>query len=86
VSFISPDFADGLTRSERAGKFKVFREGLPLELGSHTFILDELRESTISRGPGFALPVALVLGSDVLFQFIVAIDIPNRKLFLARAD
>jgi hypothetical protein len=86
ASFISPDFADGLTRVERAGKFKVFREGVPLELGGHTFILDNLRESTISRGPGFDLPVALVLGSDVLSHFIVTIDIPDRKLFLARAD
>lgn len=85
VSFISPDFAKGLTRVERPGKFKVFREGVPLELGGHTFALDELRESPINRGTKFDLPVALVLGSDVLSSFIVTIDVPAKKLILALA-
>lgn len=83
ISFISPDFVNGLTRVERPGKFRVFRERVPLELGGHSFILDELRESPISRGTGFDLPVALVLGSDVLSHFIVTIDIPAKKLALA---
>jgi len=63
VSFIDPGFAEGLARVERPGKFKLFREGVPLELGGHTFVLDELRESPVRRGTGFDLPVALVLGS-----------------------
>jgi len=86
VSFISPDFAEGLTRIERTGKFKVFRERVPLELGGHTFVLDELRESPISRGTGFDLPVALVLGSDILSHFIVSVDIRVKKLILAQAE
>jgi hypothetical protein len=85
VSFIDPDFAQGLARVERPGRFKVFREGVPLELGGHTFILDELRESPIRRGTGFDLPVALSLGSDVLSRFIVTIDIRAKKLILALA-
>jgi hypothetical protein len=36
ISFIDPDFAQGLARVERSGEFKVFREGIPLELGGHT--------------------------------------------------
>jgi hypothetical protein len=86
VSFIDPAFAEGLARVERPGKFKVFREGVPLEQGGHAFILDELRESPIQRGTGFNLPVALVLGSDVLSRFIVTIDIRAKKLILALAD
>jgi hypothetical protein len=85
ISFIDPDFAQGLPRVERPGKFKVFREGVPLELGGHTFVLDELRESPLRRGTGFDLPVALVLGSDVLSRFIVTIDIRAKKLVLALA-
>jgi len=86
VSFIDPAFAEGLARVERPGKFKVFREGVPLELGGHAFILDELRESPIQRGTGFDLPVALVLGSDVLSRFIVTIDIRAKKMILALAQ
>jgi hypothetical protein len=85
VSFIDPDFAQGLARVERPGKFRVFREGVPLELGGHTFTLDELRESPIRRGTGFDLLVALSLGSDVLSRFIVTIDIRAKKLILALA-
>jgi hypothetical protein len=85
VSFIDPDFAQGLARVERPGKLKVFREGVRLELGGHTFVLDELRESPIRRGTGFDLPVALSLGSDVLSHFIVTIDIRAKKLSLASA-
>ena len=85
VSFISPEFAGGLTRVERPGKFKVFREGVPLELGGHTFVLNELRESVLSRGAGFDLPVALLLGSDVLSRFVVTIDLRAKKLILALA-
>jgi hypothetical protein len=86
ASFISPDFAEGLPRIERPGKFKVFREKVPLELGGHLFVLDELRESPIPRGAGFDLPVALALGSDVLSHFIVTIDIRAKKLVLALAS
>ncbi len=86
VSFIDPAFAKGLARVERSGKFKIFRGGVPLELGGHAFILDELRESPVQRGTGFDLPVALILGSDVLSRFIVTIDIRAKKLILALAD
>ena len=86
VSFIDPAFAEGLTRAERPGKFKVFRERVPIELGGHTFILDDLRESPVRRGSGFDLPVALLLGSDVLSRFIVTIDIGAKKLILAAAE
>ena len=85
VSFIDPAFAEGLARIERPGKFKVFRERVPLELGGRTFILDELRESPIRRGDGFDRPVALVLGSDVLSRFIVTIDIRAMTIILALA-
>ncbi len=85
VSFISPEFAEGLARVERPGKFKIFREHVPVQLGGHKFILDELRESPISRGAGFDPPVALVLGSDVLSRFIVTIDIRAKRLILGLA-
>jgi len=86
VSFIDPAFAEGLARVERPGKFKAFRERVPMELGGHTFILDDLRESPVRRGTGFDLPVALALGSDVLSRFIVTIDIRVKKLILAVAE
>lgn len=86
VSFIDPGFAEGLARVERPGKFRVFRRAVPVELGGRTIILDDLRESPVLRGPGFDLPVALALGSDVLSRFIVTIDIPARKLILALAE
>jgi len=86
VSFISPDFADGSPRVERTGKFKVFRDGVPLELGGQKFVLNDLRESPINRGGGFGLPVALELGSDVLSNFVVTIDMPAKKLILALAQ
>jgi hypothetical protein len=86
VSFIDPAFAEGLARVERSGKFKAFRERVPMELGGHTFILDDLRESQIRRGTGFDLPVALALGSDVLSRCIVTIDIRVKKLILAVAE
>lgn len=86
VSFIDPVFVEGLARVERPGKFKVFRERVPMVLGGHTLILDELRESEVRRGTGFDLPVALDLGSDVLSRFIVTIDLRAKKLILALAD
>ncbi len=85
VSFIDPAFANGLLRVERPGKFAVFREGVPLVIGGHTFVLDELRETPIRRGTGFDLPVAMTLGSDVLSRFIITIDIRARRLVLALA-
>lgn len=86
VSFIDPVFAEGLARVERPGKFKAFRERVPMELGGHTLILDDLRESEVRRGTGFDLPVALDLGSDVLSRFIVTIDLRAKKLILTLAD
>jgi hypothetical protein len=86
VSFIDPDFAEGLARVERPGKFKAFRERVPVELGGHTFILDDLREFEVRRGPGFDLPVALALGSDVLSRFIFTIEIRSKQLILALAE
>lgn len=82
VSFIDPEFAEGLAKIERPGKFKIFREKVPVELGGHTFILNELREDPIHRGSGFDAPVALVLGSDVLSHFIITIDIQAKNLIL----
>jgi hypothetical protein len=52
----------------------------------HTVVLDDVRESPISRGPGLDLPVALTLGSDVLARFIVTIDLRAKKLVLAAAQ
>jgi len=84
VSFIDPSFAEGLARVERQqGRFKVSRQHVPVELGGRTFIIDEVREDTISRGTGFDTPVALVLGSDVLSHFIVTIDARAKRLILA---
>ena len=86
VSFIDPRFAGGLERVVRpGGRFDAFRERVPLELAGHTFVLNELREDTIQRGNGFELPVALVLGSDVLSQFIVTIDLRSQRLILGVA-
>ncbi len=86
VSFVDPAFAEGLTRVERPGKFRVFRQRVPMELGGAIFILDDLRESEIRRGTGFDLPVALTLGSDILSRFVVTVDIRARKLILAVAE
>jgi len=86
VSFIDPAFAEGLALVERPGRFKAFRERVPMELGGHTFILDDLRESPVRRGTGFDFPVALALGSDALSRFIVTIDIRVNKLILAVAE
>jgi len=84
VSFIDPSFADGLAVVERQqGRFKLFRQHVPVELGGRTFIIDEVREDAIRRGTGFDTPVALVLGSDVLSHFVVTIDSRAKKLILA---
>jgi hypothetical protein len=86
VSFIDPGFTEGLSHIERPGRFTVFREGVPLELGGRTFIIDDLRENAIRRGPGFDRPIALELGSDILSRFVVTIDIRTKKLILAMAE
>lgn len=86
VSFIDPAFAEGLARIQRPGKFKNFREQVPMELGGHTFTLNDLRESPVRRGTGFDLPVALALGSDVLSRYVVTIDLRVKKLILAVAE
>jgi hypothetical protein len=84
VSFIDPQYAGDFARIFRPGmRFSVFREGVQLQLGSHTFVLNELREDAIKRGAGFELPVALVLGSDVLSQFIITVDVRAKKLVMA---
>jgi hypothetical protein len=85
ASFIDPGFTEGIARVERPGKFKVFRKAIPVELGGQTFILDELRENPISRGPGFDQPVALTLGSDILSRLVVTIDIRAKKMIIALA-
>ena len=86
VSFIDPGFIEGLAGVERPGKFKVFRRAVPVELGGRTFVLDDVRESPISRGAGFDRPVALILGSDVLSRLVITIDIRAKKLILAMAE
>ncbi len=86
VSFIDPAFGEGLPRVERNGRFKVFRQGVPMEIGGHTFTFDDLREDPIRRGPGFDLPVALLLGSDILRSFIITVDIRTKKLVLATTE
>jgi hypothetical protein len=84
VSFIDPQYAGDFARIVRAGgRFSVFREGVPLQLGGHTFVLNELREDAVKRGAGFELPVALVLGSDVLSGLITTVDVRARKLVIA---
>lgn len=82
VSFIDPAFVAGLPSVKRPGRFTVFRQRVPLEMGQHTFILNEVREDAIRRGTGLDLPVALTLGSDVLSHFIVTIDVRAKKLIL----
>ncbi len=85
VSFIDPAFAEGLPRVERPGKFRVFREHVPVEMGGQTFIYGDLRETEIHRGEGLVPPVAMILGSDILSHFIVTIDLRVRKLIIAAA-
>ena len=85
VSFIDSSFAADLPRVERPGRFRYFRQQVPVELASRTFVLDDLREDTIRRGDGFDLPVALILGSDVLSHFTVTVDLRVRKLILGAA-
>jgi hypothetical protein len=86
VSFIDPAFTDGIARIERPGRFKIFRERVPVEVNGNTITLNDLREDSIRRGAGFDRPVALLLGSDVLSKFIVTIDIRAKKLILALAE
>jgi hypothetical protein len=84
VSFIDPQYAGDFSRIVRPGmKFSVFREGVPLQLGGHTFVLNELREDAVKRGSGFELPVAFVIGSDVLSQLIITVDVRAKKLVIA---
>jgi hypothetical protein len=56
-----------------------------VELGGRTFVFDELREDPVPRGEGFGRPVAFILGSDVLSQFILTLDLRARTLVLALA-
>jgi len=84
VSFIDPQYAGDFARIVRPGvRFSVFREGVPLQLGGHAFVLNELREDAIKRGSGFGLPVAFVIGSDVLSQFLITVDVRAKKLVIA---
>jgi hypothetical protein len=85
VSFIDPGFAQGLHRVVRTGRFRVFRESVPVVLGGQRLTIDEVRESRLDRGAGLDDPVAMTLGSDVLAHFVVTIDLRARKLILARA-
>lgn len=86
ISFIDARLAEGLPRVERTGRFRVFREQVPLQLGGHRFVLNDLREDTIQRGTTYDVPVGMVLGSDILSQFIVTIDLRARKLILAKGE
>ena len=85
ASFIDPSYAEGMAKVERPGRFKIFREHVPLQIGGHTFILDELREDSIRRGTGFDTPIAVILGSDVLSCFLITIDLRAKRLILAVA-
>jgi len=85
VSFIDPAFGEGLASVERPGRFKTFRKGVPVEMGGLRLLLDDLREDAILRGAGFARPVALILGSDILSRFVVTIDLRAKKMILALA-
>ncbi len=82
VSFIDPAFAVGLARVQRPGRFPMFREHVPVEFAGRAFTFEDLRETPIRRGTNFDAPVALVLGSDILSQFIVTIDLRANKLVL----
>ncbi len=86
VSFIDPAFAEGLVRVERPGRFRIFRMGVPVDLNSHKFVFDDVREDPIRRGPDLERPVAMIVGSDILVRFVVTVDLRVRKLILARAE
>ncbi len=78
ASWVDPAFARGQGRG-------AVRRGVPVVLAGRAFVLDDLREHAIERGPGLDLPVGLVLGSDLLSRFVVTIDLRARKLVLAFA-
>lgn len=82
VSWIDPQFSQHLARVERHGGSGVLCRGIPLELAGRSFVLDDLREEPIRRGPGFDQPVALVLGNDILSRFLVTVDLRAKKLVL----
>ena len=86
VSFIDPDFTEGLARVERSGRFRVFRKGVPVDLDGRTFIFNDLREDPIRRGSGLERPVALILGSDILSRFIISVDLRVKRMILALAE
>ncbi len=84
-SWIDPGFSGSLPFTEGPGRYRVRRQKVPVELGGKAFLLNDLREDSIRRGPGFDPPVGVVLGSDFLSEFIVTIDIRSGKIILARA-
>ncbi len=86
LSWIDPGFVDGLQKVEKPGKYRIFRQRVPVEIGGCNLLLNDLREDSIRRGAGFDSPVALTLGSDFLSNFIVTIDLRAKKLILARAE
>jgi hypothetical protein len=86
VSFIDPEFSEGLAFVERPGKFKIYRKAVPVELGGRIFEVDELREDQIRRGAGFDHPIAVTFGSDILSRFVITVDLRARKMILALSD
>jgi hypothetical protein len=86
LSWIDPGFVDGLQQVERPGKYRIFRQKVPVEIGGCNLLLNDLREDSIRRGAGFDSPVSLTLGSDFLSNFIVTIDLRAKKIILARVE
>jgi hypothetical protein len=83
LSWIDPAFASDLPLVEREGRYRLYRQRVPLVLGGHHLMLDEVRENTIRRGSGFSRRVAMILGSDFLAHFAVTVDLRARQLILA---
>jgi predicted aspartyl protease len=84
ASWVDSAFARWLPRADWPGASYPVRLGAVLDLGGSTFVLDDLREQAIQRGPGLDGPVALSLGSDFLSRFVLTIDLRAKKLVLAR--
>jgi hypothetical protein len=82
ASWIDPGFTDGLTVTAAPGRHPATCRGVPVTLGGRSLVLDDVRVEPVRRGEGFELPVALVLGSDVLSRFLVTVDLPGGRLVL----
>lgn len=84
-SWLDPAFCEGLQRVDPQGSSPALRRGVPVELGGHRLVLDDVREQEIRRGSGLDAPVALVLGSDILSRLVTTIDLRGRKVVFALA-